>query len=74
MKLQNYIEIQIIKNQPLRGRDLRGSWPCGSTILGSRLRRACVHKLMFCVAQDTFCCGTVFVKVDMVSHVESSKT
>ena len=58
------------KNQPLRGRNLHGSWPCGSTIIVSRLRRARVHKLKFCVPQDTFCCGTVFVKVDMVAHVD----
>ena len=68
------LEKNMKKNQPLRGRNLRGSWACVSTIIGPRLRRARVHKLMFCVARDTFGCRTVFVKVDMVSHVESSKT
>ena len=62
--------LTILKNQPLRGRNLHGSWPCGSTIIVSRLRRARVHKLKFCVPQDTFCCGTAFVKVDMLAHVD----
>ena len=34
------------KNQPLRGRDLRGSWPCGGVLFVSRLRRDCHDKLM----------------------------